>query len=286
MQAVNKIPISQNKVSFSSIAEPMRFYLEEKVLRASLNTRLLRVLNGKYGRDCDYYSYYRKEGEKPVRTAVIRKGQAGASYALGTSNLKLEGGAVNYGKQKYAFYDVESESQADSLLSLADAFSEHASTTIGFAVDQNGKLVMVCQATSGRLSSKPSLMPKGERKSVAQAIIQRLASLHNEGLGCGGLSPEAVEFQNGKAKVANPTKIFALSPDNPDEQFFEAVSTLRSLVSSGYIRKKEAASLAAEYLSFSPICRHPVAEYFGKRGVKGSMPEALANLAVKHAAYF
>jgi hypothetical protein len=114
--------------------------------------------------------------------------------------------------------------------------------------------------------------------------MKRLASLHTQGFGCGGLSPGAVEFTGNEAKLLNPSQLFALHEN--ETTFYEAVSTLRALVSSGVARESELPRLASAYLSHSPVCRHEIVQHLQKKGRKGKAKDELVESAMKIIPYF
>jgi len=211
--------------------------------------------------------------------AVLAPGFEHLSYPLGRHDAG-EGQAFTERSDRFSFCPAQSEVHAQLALVSAEGLSEHASEPVGYVCKEGGEIFMVCR-NDGR--GKKSLA-KGERAAFSLAVVRRLAALHTAGLGCGGLSPDAVEFAGREAKLSNPSQIFALFEG--DALYYEAVSTLRSLVSSGMAREEDLPSLAGAYLSHSPVCRHGIVSHLQKKGVAAQPRKALSEAAVKFVPYF
>jgi len=162
----------------------------------------------------------------------------------------------------------------------ADGLSEHSTEPVGYVCSEKGEVFLVCK-NSGREGK--SVAPD-ERTAFSLAVMERLALLHSQGFGCGGLSPGAVEFTGKEAKLLNPSSLFALAEG--DSVYYEAVATLRALASSGMARKPELPLLAFAYLSQSPVCRHGVSEHLRKKKVRAPPAAALADAASRLVPYF
>lgn len=208
------------------------------------------------------------------RFAVLQEGFERLSYQLGKCEPadKL---VFSDGKERFRLHRANSEIQAEMAVGASDFLSQHAAFPAGYLSDENGEVFLVCRSGGARASAK---------KEAALAIVLRLALLHTQGFGCGGLNAGEVEFSQGEALLSDPSKIFALNESDP--LFYEAVSTLRSIVSSDYARKKELRALARAYVSSSPVCRHAVRSHMESKGAKGSAASYLALTAEKFARYF
>ncbi len=187
-------------------------------------------------------------------------------------------------KENYVLHRVESETQAEMLVCSSDWLEEHSAVPVGYVGDENNSIFVVCKAARNPAVPVASGLPEQERKDFSLAVMKRLASLHSAGFGCGGLSPEAVEFSGKQAKLSNPSALFALTES--DSIFYEAVSTLRSLASNGYAKKEELESLAAAYISSSPVCRHAIVSHIFGKGAQSQPHAELAAQAKKFLAYF
>jgi hypothetical protein len=155
---------------------------------------------------------------------------------------------------------------------------------VGYVADENDSIFVVCKAARNNEAAAASEMEEQEQKEFSLAVVKRLASLHTAGFGCGGLSPDAVEFSGRQAKLCNPAAIFALT--DSDSIFYEAVSTLRSLAGAGFAKKEELESLASVYISSSPVCRHAIVSHISGKGAKSQPHAELAAQAKKFLAYF
>ncbi len=211
--------------------------------------------------------------------AVLASGFEYLSYPLGETN-SFEGQSFSERKEIFVLRSVESEPHAHMLIGSYDWLSEHAASPIGYVSNKEDSFFVVCKSSRQALPN-PAEMDEGERSEFSRAVITRLASLHTQGFGCGGISAETVEFTGRQAKLANPSAIFALS--DSDSIFYEAVATLRSLAGKGFAKKEELESLAAAYVSFSPVCRHAIAVRSGK---KYGLHKELAKQALRFGSYF
>ena len=213
------------------------------------------------------------------RFAVLAPGFEHLSYPLDRHDA-AEGASFAERSEQFIFSRARSEPHAQMALVCAEGLSEHASEPVGYVCAQEGEIFVVSRS-SGR---KGMEIARDERKAFSTAIVKRLAALHTEGLGCGGLSPEVVEFAGREAKLLNPSKIFALHEG--ETTFYEAVSTLRALVSSGVSSETDLPRLASAYLSHSPVCRHEIAQHLQKKGKSGSAKDGLVNSAMRIIPFF
>ncbi len=212
------------------------------------------------------------------RFAVLAEGFEHLSYPLG----KLESAdrqIMVERKESYMLHEAESQLSAEMALEASDWISSHASLPVGFVADEAGSVFVVSQSNSP--VPPASEMSEEERKDFCRAVVRRLAALHTQGFGCGGISPEAVGFSRKEAKLLNPSAIFALT--DSDSIFYEAVATLRALAGPGFAKQQELEWLSAEYVSFSPVCRHAIA---GHSVGRGQLHKKLAESARKAASYF
>ncbi len=214
--------------------------------------------------------------------AVLAEGFEHLSYPLGNSE-PADRQVFASRKEDFVLHRVESQMVAEMAVGSSDWLSEHASEAVGFVESESGEFFTVCRLSGNR--PNPAEMSSSERLDFSLAVVRRLASLHSQGFGCGGLSSEAVEYSHKEARMQNPSSIFALT--DSDSPFFEAVATLRSLAGNGFARRSNLERLAWEYTSFSPACRHAVAAHFASKGKKTHQPHrALAEHARKFLAYF
>ena len=214
--------------------------------------------------------------------AVLSEGFEHLSYPLGRLDAA---GKREFSEQKenYSLHPVDSEVSARMALEASDFMAEHASRPVGFVADSNGSIFMVCRNDGARPLPKHE-MEEGERFEFSLLVMKRLGKLHNSGLGCGGLSPDAVVLHGKQAKLQNPAAIFMLS--DSDSIFYEAVATLRALAGAGFARQSELERLASAYLSVSPVCRHGVAEHLSKKKINGMPHKELSSAARKYIPYF
>ena len=210
--------------------------------------------------------------------AVLIEGFEHLSYPLGRSEA-ADRKAFSERRENFILHRAESRLHAEMLVGSSDWLSEHSAQPVGFVGDEKGEVFVVCRA-----GAKAPDGSEAERKGFCLAVMHRLASLHSQGFGCGGLSPEAVDYSGKEARLIDPSRIFALSEG--DSLFYEAVSTLRALAGSGLARKEELESLAYAYVSFSPVCRHGVASHLSKKGVRHGLHRELAEHARRLLPYF
>lgn len=208
------------------------------------------------------------------RFAVLQQGFEQLSYALGKCEPE-NGLSFSEGQDLFRLHKVQSEVQAEMAIAASGFLSQHASLPAGYLSDEKGEVYLVCRPGRPRAAAK---------KEAALAMVLRLAELHTQGFGCGGLDASEAGFSQGAALLSDPSRIFALS--DSDSLFCEAVSTLRSIVSAGFAGRGELPSLARAYLSASPVCRHAVRSHMDGKGVKGSAAGYLAKMAEKYANYF
>jgi hypothetical protein len=213
------------------------------------------------------------------RFAVFAPGFEHLSYPLGKGNA-ADGHSFSDRNERFSLSRAESEPHAQMALVSAEGLSEHTAEPVGYVCAQEGEIFVVCRA-SGRNAGG---VAQDERKAFSNAIVKRLASLHTEGFGCGGLTPEAVEFSGKEAKLLNPSKIFVLHEN--ETTFYEAVSTLRALVSAGVSSEADLPRLASAYLSHSPVCRHEVEKHLQKKGKRSTPKDALVHSAMKIIPFF
>lgn len=215
------------------------------------------------------------------RFAVLAEGFEHLSYPLGNSEA-ADRLVFSERKERFGLHRVQSETDAEIAVGSSDALCEHASLPVGYVLAESGQFFLVCRR-GGRTADAREL-PDEEKAGLSLSIMRRLAALHSSGLGCGGLSPDAVEFSGSEARLLDAGRIFAAGEE--DQLFFEAVSTMRALLGSGFARKSEFPRLAAAYLSGSPACRDAVHSHMRRKGLNGSQNAVLCNAAARYAAYF
>ena len=211
------------------------------------------------------------------RYAVLLPEFERLSYPLGRGNA-ADGHSFSDRGERFTLCRAQSEPHAQMALVSAEGLSEHAAEPVGYVCAQDGEIFVVCRA-SGRRE-----IARDECAAYSLAVVKRLASLHTHGLGCGGLSPGAVEYCGREAKLRSPSQIFALHEG--ETTFYEAVSTLRALVSSSYATEADLPLLASAYLSHSPVCRHEIVQHLQKKGKKGNAKNELVKSAMKIIPFF
>ena len=213
------------------------------------------------------------------RFAVLLPEFEHLSYPLGKGNA-ADKHSFSDRNERFSLSRAQSEPHAQMALVSAEGLSEHTAEPVGYVCAEQGEIFVVCRSC-GR---KGREIAQDERAAFSTAIVKRLASLHTQGFGCGGLSPEAVEFTGKEAKLLNPSQIFALHEG--ETTFYEAVSTLRALVSSSVAKETDLPRLASAYLSHSPVCRHEIVQHLQKKGKKGSAKDELVKSAMKIIPFF
>ena len=213
------------------------------------------------------------------RFAVFAPGFEHLSYPLGRSSAE-EGQSFSDRNERFSLSRAESEPHAQMALVSAEGLSEHTAEPVGYVCAEQGEIFVVCRSSGGKAHE----VARGERAAFSAAVVKRLAALHTGGLGCGGLSPETVEFFGKEAKLLNPSRLFALHEG--ETTYYEAVSTLRALVSSGVASEADLPRLASAYLSHSPVCRHEIAQHLQKKGNKGKAKDELVKSALKIIPFF
>jgi hypothetical protein len=215
------------------------------------------------------------------RFAVLACGFEHLSYYLGRTD-SIHGHTFSQQKGEYALYKAESEEHAKMVVGASDFLSQHCMDLVGYVQNGQGEVFVV--AVAGKAPDASSMDGK-QRLGFSIAVMRRLALLHSQGFGCGGLSPSSVAYIGNSAKIANPCSIFALQEG--DSVFYEAVSTLRALAGAGFAKKETLPCLASEYLSVSPVCRHEVAKHLSKLNVnRHKHAKALAAHAANLLRYF
>ncbi len=212
---------------------------------------------------------------------VLAEGFEHLSYPLGRGEAK-DKFSFSERKERFMLHRAQSELSAEMALGASDALCEHASLPVGYVAGGEGGIFLVCRRGGKRPLAGE--MTGEEKGAFSRFVLMRLAQLHSQGFGCGGLSPDAVEFSGREVRLLDPGRIFAATEADP--LFFEAVSTLRSLVSGGFAKKGQLPALAAAYLSHSPACREAVFSYMKGKGLNGRPHHVLADAAAKYAAYF
>ena len=213
------------------------------------------------------------------RFAVLSQGFEHLSYPLDRHNA-ADGSSFSEQSERFSLSPAQSEPHAQMVLVASDYLATHASEPVGYVCSGEGEIFVVCR-TTGRGKGE---IAKEERRAFSLSVVRRLAALHTDGFGCGGLSPGAVEFSGREAKLLHPSRIFALHEG--ETTFYEAVSTLRALVSEGMASEDELRCLSGAYLSHSPVCRHGIVEHLQKKGISAQPKDALVSAALKFAAYF
>jgi hypothetical protein len=211
------------------------------------------------------------------RYAVLLPEFQHLSYPLGRGNA-VDGHSFSERSERFLLSRAQSEPHAQMTLVSSEGLSEHASEPVGYVCAEAGEIFMVCRS-SGRKE-----VARDECDAYSLAVVRRLAALHTQGFGCGGLSPDAVEYCGREAKLLHPSRIFALTDD--DLVYYEVVSTLRALVSSSYAKEGDLPKLASAYLSYSPVCRHEIAQHLQKKGKAAKPRGALVEAAMKIIPYF
>jgi len=213
------------------------------------------------------------------RFAVLLPEFEHLSYPLGKGNA-ADKHSFSDRNEHFSFSRAQSEPHAQMALVSAEGISEHTSEPVGYVCAEQGEIFVVC-LSSGK---KGKEIARDEHSAFSFAVVKRLASLHTQGFGCGGLSPESVEFAGKEAKILNPSQIFAFHEG--ETTFYEAVSTLRALVSSGISPEADLPRLASAYLSHSPVCRHEIALHLQKKGKRATPKDALVDAARKIIPFF
>ena len=211
------------------------------------------------------------------RYAVLKPEFEHLSYPLGRGDA-VDGHSFSERNERFLLSRAQSEPHAQMALVSAEGLSEHAAEPVGYVCAEEGAVFVVCR-TPGRKE-----IARDECAAYSLAVVKRLARLHTAGLGCGGLTPDAVAYCGREAKLLNPSRIFALTDD--DSVYYEAVSTLRALVSSSYASEADLPGLARAYLSHSPVCRHEIARHLQKKGKKGAAKDELVKSAMRLIPFF
>lgn len=216
------------------------------------------------------------------RYAVLAAGYEHLSYPLG-KNPSGHSQRFAERKEEFAIHGAQSEEHAKMIVGADDFLSEHSSLPVGYVGSEKGEVFIVSKVSGKKFDT--SARTGSERLEFCESVVRRLAALHSQGFGCGGLSPEAVDYSGKEAKISDPSSIFAL--DETDSLFYEAVATLRALAGKGYAKRSELLRLASIYLSHSPICRHGVALHLSKCKVnRHCHAKELAAHAERLLAYF
>ncbi|MCX8196716.1 MAG: hypothetical protein N3G80_00130 [Candidatus Micrarchaeota archaeon] len=211
--------------------------------------------------------------------AVFLEGFEHLSYPLGKEDTPQE-----FESRKEAFFLVKvgSELEAQSFVAACDAIQKHASVPVGYLF-KGGEFFLVCKQRKSARKQQTFITPE-EKRQLAEKIILRLAEIHSEGLCCGGISPEAIEYAEKKVFLSDPSRLSASTEAN--EMFFEVISTLCLLKKHKLASEKDFGRLASIYLSFSPICRDAVYSYSIQKSKKGSLKEIIVRCAAKYSSYF
>jgi len=216
------------------------------------------------------------------RYAVLAAGFEHLSYPLG-KNSASHNQRFSERNENFVLHRAQSEEHAKMIIAAGEGLSEHCALPVGYVGSEEGEVFVVSKFS--RRQSPANALSAEERLEFCGSVMRRLASLHSQGFGCGGLSPDAMEFSGREAKLLDPSAVFAL--DESDSLFYEAVATLRSLAGAGLAKKRELPMLASTYLSASPCCRQGVAAHLSKQGVQHHMhSRELAAHAVRMMAYF
>ncbi len=216
------------------------------------------------------------------RYAVLAAGYEHLSYPLG-KNPSGHNRRFIERDAEFALHGAQSEEHAKMIVGADDFLSEHSSQPVGYVGNMGGEVFIVSKVSGKKFDS--GARTDSERLEFCESVVRRLATLHSQGFGCGGLSPDAVDYSGKESKVSDPSSIFAL--DEADSLFYEAVATLRALAGKGYAKRSELPRLASIYLSHSPICRHGVALHMSKRKVNRHYhAKELAEHATRLLAYF
>ncbi|MCX8174765.1 MAG: hypothetical protein N3E51_00990 [Candidatus Micrarchaeota archaeon] len=214
------------------------------------------------------------------RFAVLAEGFERLSYPLGACS-SYDKQEIYFNREEYVLHRLEGEAQARMLLGSADWISSHASLPVGFVQNASGSFI-VCRPRGKKPSS--SEMDKNQRREYSLAVMLRLAQLHSEGFGCGGIWPHETFYFRKEVFLSNPASIFALCEQ--DSLFHEAAVTLRRLLCAGFASQARLSALAGAYLSHSPVCRNEVRAYLESKKSEVLPAEALAAAARKYAALF
>ncbi len=216
------------------------------------------------------------------RYAVLAAGFEHLSYPLG-KNPSSHCLQFSERRADFMLHRVQSAEQAKMVVGAEDFLSEHCSLPVGYVKSEEGEVFVV-----SRLSGKPldaSVLADEERVAFSVSVMRRLAALHSQGFGCGGISPEAVSYSGKEAKLRDPSSVFAL--DESDSLFYEAVATMRALAGRGFAKKSDLPRLASVYLSSSPVCRHGVASHLSRlKANRHYHARELAAHATRLLAYF
>ncbi|MEM4554508.1 MAG: hypothetical protein QXT25_01515 [Candidatus Anstonellaceae archaeon] len=212
------------------------------------------------------------------RFLVLSEGFEHLSYPLGKEKLPAE---FEHNKERFFLLKAASELEAQAIVAAAEELQQHTALPVGYLFSE-GAFYLVCR----RKGKKPKAeeMAPVQRFSFALAAIRRLAAIHSQGLCCGGLPADAVEFSGNQVFLSDPTRLCAEA--GAHEMFFEAAATLALLKSKEFALQSQLGQLAWEYISFSPICRHAVCFYVKDKGMPFSPKEALVQAAAKYSSFF
>ncbi|MEM4347981.1 MAG: hypothetical protein QXN37_00200 [Candidatus Anstonellaceae archaeon] len=212
------------------------------------------------------------------RFLVLVEGFESLSYPLGKEELPAE---FEYNKEKFFLVKVADEFEAQALVAAAEDLKQHAVPAVGYVFSE-GKFYLVCMK-QGKKPNAAEMSPQ-QRLSFAILTVRRLAAIHSQGLCCGGLPSDAIEFSGKQVLLSQPNRL--CSEVENHEMFFEAAATLGLLKSNQFVLYSQLRQLASEYVSFSPICRHTVYSYVKEKGLSLSPTEALAQAAAKYSLFF
>lgn len=279
MEIGNIHPVSTRKNArgdFSSAREPAAFTLGEKVQVSLLSRSAPRPqpLIVSPDRDTVAAAYREQNGRGVSHVAVVRRGSERLIKPLGDQKV-LNSGEFTFGQQSYVLNLVDDAGSAEAAFNAGDDLSPYAASPVAMVYDSNGRMHLVCLTTDARLQSG-----KGPKASKPIHVIALLKRMHNRGITSGGMPPDAVVSEGGRAKVKNPARLQAMN-DN-DSLLYELVATLAMQNRHGEVGgRKNMARLAKAYLSSCVVGRHYVTEELRRRGSNAPPSEAVADLAMK-----
>ena len=222
----------------------------------------------------------------PNLSVTLLVGFEHLSYHLGKRKGE-KNAVIRHMGEKYMLDEIENTLSGRMAINAREGLSRHALPAVGLVKGNDAGTYIIFQLdgkTFGDEGEDGNAATEYERRKFASAVVERLAELHTQGFACGGLKPEEMAMEGGKAKVRNATRIVAM--DESDSLFYEAAATLYFLKAAGFATSKDLLALARKYLSHSPVCRGEAAVHARKKKLSGALYLELAAAAEKFKLYF
>ncbi|HIH18478.1 TPA: hypothetical protein HA225_00715 [Candidatus Micrarchaeota archaeon] len=134
---------------------------------------------------------------------------------------------------------IDPETRADNALEHSPTISQYASRPVAYVKTRQGDVFLVTtvsgETAMGALEGEElevfdlSSMDSGKKQALGDAYVDFLGNLILSGNTVGGVSPQGIQYKDGKIKALNPLRLSSTDEDSSVKETCEIIATLSAL---------------------------------------------------------